>query len=413
MRRTAFNMFSSRTRLVTLLVIALVPAAPASAQEDARAPSGSRIVSSEISLSRDEAELRLELASGDRLTLTASPGSRTRVVRSTVTGEPGSLRQVIALSVPQGGSLDRSWRELLERAMDVPTDELPRLLEDWTAPDGGEDFDRALEQAMAGQSLSTGPDNAAPQLSDSLTRLETRVRELTERLESRHEVQAERIRDREHRPHLISPFRHIGRGVAGIMSVLITMAILFGLGFAIVFFGGRPHLEAVADTARHFTIRAFLVGLAASFLVVPAFILGIIVLTISIVGIPALLVWIPLFPVAVVLAAVLGYLAVAHAAGESLAERRFYGGEWFTRANSYYYLLTGLGLLLTLFVAANGVQMAGPWLSFIHGILMFFGVILTWAAVTTGFGAVLITRAGTRPVDSTHGTARYSEEPRV
>ena len=68
---------------------------------------------------------------------------------------------------------------------------------------------------------------------------------------------------------------------------------------------------------------------------------------------------IPAFPLAVVLGTLLGYLAVAHAAGEAIAEKRFYGGDWFSRANSYYYLLTGLGLLLILFIAANVV--CTPW----------------------------------------------------
>jgi hypothetical protein len=111
-----------------------------------------------------------------------------------------------------------------------------------------------------------------------------------------------------------------------------------------------------------------------------------------------LLVWLPAFPLVVVLSGILGYLGVAHATGEALAERRFYGGDWFSRANSYYYLLTGLGMLLALFLAAHVIELLGPWLGFIHGILMFLGVVLTWAAATTGFGAVLITRAGTRPL---------------
>jgi hypothetical protein len=95
---------------------------------------------------------------------------------------------------------------------------------------------------------------------------------------------------------------------------------------------------------------------------------------------------------------VLGYLGVAHAAGESWAERRYYGSDWFRRGNSYYFLATGLMLLSALFLAGNVVHMAGPWLDFIKGILIFFGVVLTWAAITVGFGAVLISRGGSRPV---------------
>jgi hypothetical protein len=171
-------------------------------------------------------------------------------------------------------------------------------------------------------------------------------------------------------------------------------------------FGGRKYIEGVADTVRAGIGRAFLVGLAGSFLLLPVFVLGIIALAISIVGIPALIVWIPLFPLGAAAAVLLGYLAVAHAAGESWAERRYYGSEWFTRANSYYFMASGLALLGALFFAANVITMAGPWLGFINNILNFFGVILTWAAATIGFGAVLISRGGSRlgggnaPLDS-------------
>jgi hypothetical protein len=144
-------------------------------------------------------------------------------------------------------------------------------------------------------------------------------------------------------------------------------------------------------------VRSGLVGLAGSFLVLPAFILGALALAISIVGIPLLLVYLPIFPLAVVLAAVAGYLAVAHGAGEALAERRFRGTEWFTRANSYYYVVTGVGLLLVLFLAAHIVTMGGPWLGFLRGLLKFLAVMVTWAAFMIGFGAFLLTRGGTRP----------------
>jgi hypothetical protein len=194
------------------------------------------------------------------------------------------------------------------------------------------------------------------------------------------------------------PLDSLLRGIGDIFSVLVLYAIMFAIAFTAIAFGGRKYIEGVADTARQMTMRSWLVGLAATFLVIPAFILGIIALAISIVGIPALLAWVPLFPLGVVLSLALGYIGVAHAAGESFAERRFYVNDWFQRGNSYYFLITGLGLLLAMFVFAGIIEMAGPWLGFIRGLLIFLGVVITWAAFTIGFGAVLVSRGGTRPL---------------
>ncbi|MEJ2187789.1 MAG: hypothetical protein P8Z36_18015, partial [Gemmatimonadota bacterium] len=107
---------------------------------------------------------------------------------------------------------------------------------------------------------------------------------------------------------------------------------------------------------------------------------------------------------------------VAHAGGEALAERRFDGGDWFKRANSYYYVMTGVGLLLVLYLAAHIVGMGGPWLDFLKGLLTFFAVVVTVAAFSIGFGAVLISRAGTRPLHkraSRSMDADLEEEPHV
>lgn len=352
------------------------------------------IVSSEITLSRSRAELRLELANGREATLSIVDG------RAWLDG-------IDLGAAPRGGALDRAWRELLEEAIDAPTRDLPALLRGWEGPaDGpGRELDLALERLLDGAvPQSQAPASvAAGWSSDTLTKLNDRIAELEDRLRAQAD-EAERLARladrRESRSSWRSPFRHVIRGFSDLISLLALFAVLVGIGFAAVFFG-RKYLEGVADTARHATVRSGLVGLAAAFVSVPLFILVTLALSISIVGIPLLLVWIPLFPVAAALAAVLGYLAVGHAAGEALAERRFAGVEYFKRANSYYYVLTGTALLLACFIAAAVVRMAGPWLGFIDGLLVFVGVLVTTIAVSVGLGAVLISRGGTRPVRPT------------
>jgi hypothetical protein len=348
-----------------------------------------RVSSSEFSLARTTAVLRLELADGRSVEAAIRDGAA--FVDGTRIG-----------AAPRGGELDRAWRELLNEGMELPSDALGGLLAGWEAPGSvGSAMADALRDMLQGDVASA----ATPAVSgDTVDRLLQRIEQLeqerqrAERSAAQAERRAERAASERPTRRARGPMFYLGQGLEGIISVLITYAVLFGIAFITIFFGGRKYIEGVADTARNATGRSMLVGLAGGFLVVPTFILGIIALVIYIVGIPALLVWVPAFPVAVVVSLMLGYIAVAHAVGESLAERRFYVHDWFQRGNSYYFLISGLGLLLAFFLAAHVVRMAGPWMGFLHGLLTFIGGAITFFAICTGFGAVLLSRGGTRPI---------------
>lgn len=211
-----------------------------------------------------------------------------------------------------------------------------------------------------------------------------RGREVTER-----EIRSEERREGR-REFWGDPIR---RGMGGIISTIALGLVLAGLGAALVFYA-RPYLETVSDTVRGSALRSGATGLAASFLVVPAFVVLIVALAVSIVGIPFLLVAVPLYPLAVFGAAVFGLLAVSHAIGERTAEQSRQPFDLRYR-NSYAYLLTGLAMLLTPHLAGHLIQMTG-FLSFIGTLL----IIVTWAAIwvcaTVGLGAVILSRAGTR-----------------
>ena len=394
MRSSHCNRLARLTAATGLLVVA--------ATTNVSAQTLSEIASSEFAMSGSEAALRLEIAGGSDLNVAIRDGGV--FVNGTRVGDAA-----------RGSALDRAWRDLLTRAMDAAPSELPQLLYEWSAEGGpGARMDSALDAALQGsQSLDAPAAPVAPVApnSDSVTRLVERIGELEQMVDRLESTETRVVVD--HSSRRSNPFRHITQGIAGIFSILVTYVVLFGIGFAVIFFGGRKYIEGVADTARHAPGRSFLVGLAASFLVVPAFVLGIIALVISVIGIPGLLVWVPGFPVAVVLGVLLGYLGVAHAAGEAFAERRFYVTDWFQRGNSYYFLLSGIGILLALFLASQVVHMAGPWLSVITGILIALGVVTTVAATLTGLGAVLISRAGKQPVRADGTTAErdlFTEE---
>jgi hypothetical protein len=389
--------------LAALLCFSTVTAALAQPRAVERDPNAQkRIISSEIGITARDASLRLEFDDDRVLELAIRDG------KVMIDGHAAG-------DAERGSELDHAWRALLQRALEEPTDVLGGTLLNWTPPPNqpaGTALDNALESALAGVPV-IAPVQPTPladaQISDSLTRLVDRISELEAELQDLEE-QIDNVppgnfdSERAISPWL-RPFTRLWRSVVGIFAILLVGGILFGIGLAVIFFGGRRYIEGVADTARHATTRSLFVGMAASFLAIPAYVLGIIALAISIVGIPALLLWAPLFPVALILAAILGYLGVGHAAGESLAERRFYGSDWFRHSNSYYFLVSGVALLLAPFVAVQIVAITG--IGFLKGLMIALAVVVTWAAVSVGLGAVLISRGGTRPV---HGSVLSEPE---
>lgn len=195
---------------------------------------------------------------------------------------------------------------------------------------------------------------------------------------------APRVRTRGGPPSVIS---NIWSGL-GSLAKTIALYLLFGFLGALVVYLFRNNLETVSDTVSYSFGRSFLTGLAAEILFLPV---GL-VLTVLIVTAIA----VPFYAIGFVLLALLGYIAVAHAAGENLTQRRFSWTARLRRSNSYYYVLNGLGVLLALFAGAAITEMAYPLLGWAHDLLIVSAWILTWVAATSGLGASLLSRAGTR-----------------
>lgn len=194
---------------------------------------------------------------------------------------------------------------------------------------------------------------------------------------------------------IMSPFRAVLRGVGGVFEKLMLVFLLGLLGAGFLAFAGE-NMETIAETARRSPGRSAMVGLAGSFLLIPVWILGLIALVVSIVGIPVAIAWAPLFPLAACLAALLGYLAVAQNTGEWLADSSFPWTGWIRKSNPIFTLVGGLVGLLLAFMVGHLVSIA-PFLDFLSGLLFAAGVIITVVAVQIGFGAVLLTRGGRRP----------------
>jgi hypothetical protein len=174
----------------------------------------------------------------------------------------------------------------------------------------------------------------------------------------------------------------------GSLAKTIAMYLLFGFLGALIVYFFRNNLETVSDTVSLSFGRSFLTGLAAEVLFLP---IGLVMMILIVTAIA-----VPFYALAFALLGLLGYMGVAHAAGENLTRRRFSWSARMRRSNSYYYVLNGLGVLLALFVGASITEMAYPLLGWAHDLLIASAWILTWIAATSGLGAALLSRAGTQ-----------------
>ncbi len=186
----------------------------------------------------------------------------------------------------------------------------------------------------------------------------------------------------------LSPLARTAHNAAGVLGVFVT---LLTLGGGLVLFA-RPNLEVVSDTVSHAFGRAFVTGLLGQILLLPTFGMLVVGLVLSVAGILLLPFAVIVYALLVVVGVVGGYLAVAHAVGETYIRRRLARGEVIGSPNSYRYLLTGL---IGLFVLWAAWAVFG-WVPVASDLIRAAAVLVSWLVATAGFGAALLSRAGVR-----------------
>ena len=180
----------------------------------------------------------------------------------------------------------------------------------------------------------------------------------------------------------------VGRRAAGVLGVFLTLS---ALGFGLVMFG-KPNLEVVSDTVSHSFGRAFVTGLLGQVLLLPTFGMLVVGLILSVAGILLLPFAVVVYGLLVVVAGLGGFLAVAHAMGETYTRRRMALGAMIGSPNSYRYLLVGLGALAALWFA----WAIFGWVPVAGELMRAAAFLVTWLLATAGFGAALLSRAGVR-----------------
>ena len=187
----------------------------------------------------------------------------------------------------------------------------------------------------------------------------------------------------------------VGRAAGGVLEAGVSFLVLAFLTLLSTRLAG-DRVDAVAQAVQQSPARSAAVGLASGFLILPLYVLGAAVLAITIVGIPVLLAWVPLYPVAVAAAGAVGYVAASHQVGRWVANQKISKLEWVDRRNPTHLKLLGVAALTVPFAVA-ALASAMPVVGWIGGIVRALGALGCVAAAVTGLGAVIITRGGRYP----------------
>jgi len=136
--------------------------------------------------------------------------------------------------------------------------------------------------------------------------------------------------------------------------------------------------------------RSGFVGLAAQLLFVPLLVITVVVLAVSIIGIPLLLL-VPFGLLAAAIALVMGFAGAACAVGQWIGRRAGSGTPGLLVS-----LVVGLAVVFALTIIVKFLAVAGLPAGLILGSVLAVGFLAEYIAWTVGLGGVLLTRFGRR-----------------
>ena len=186
-------------------------------------------------------------------------------------------------------------------------------------------------------------------------------------------------------PPFSSPFFGAARNMFALMSTLARVAVLFVL-VSLVLLVGRDYVEQVGARAVAEPVKSGAIGFLAQILFVPVLVITILILVVTIVGIP-FLVLIPFAILALAVIGLIGFTAVSYNLGRFVHQRLAWSDD-----NPYLMAATGIALVISPVLIARLLGLGGGWLFPITGTLIFLGFLLEYLAWTVGFGAVALSR---------------------
>jgi hypothetical protein len=182
-----------------------------------------------------------------------------------------------------------------------------------------------------------------------------------------------------------------GLGSLVALSTTVARLIVLCVFVSIVMLVGGDYVERVGARAAAEPLKAGLVGVLAQLLFLPGLIMSIMVLVVTIIGIP-LLALIPFVLLALALVFLVGFAAVAYDVGQLISTHMGWPSQ-----NPYATSIIGIVAVLSPILAGRLLGLAGGLLFPLTFALGVLGFLLEYIAWTVGFGAVALSRFG-KPV---------------
>lgn len=187
------------------------------------------------------------------------------------------------------------------------------------------------------------------------------------------------------RPPRRFPVRNLFARVGGFFGTLLRTTLLIFFGLIVVVLGGH-FIDAIAERTASEPLRSGFTGLLAEVLFVPLVFVTVVVLAVSIVGIPLLL----LIPFGIALAVVLmiiGFTGVACVVGRFVSQRIGIGRSPYLSVALGVLAVLGVTLIARLCALVGGVAFG----MVIGGTLAVIGFLAEYLAWTIGIGALILT----------------------
>jgi hypothetical protein len=190
------------------------------------------------------------------------------------------------------------------------------------------------------------------------------------------------------------PFLEFLNGLGNLLRTGVSFLILLGMGLGALYFFPRP-FDVVTRTCQASFWRSLLVGWAALVLSPFVWITGLLLLVVTIIGIPFALLWIPVFWMALAVSILFGTLAASRMLGAWwVGQARLPIPRGMDREKPAVQLGLGAILLLAAAAASAVFQMGGSLFQIFHVLFAILGGVIVANVMALGLGAVLLSRAG-------------------